>query len=363
MRFGLNFFPAFRLTDCSTAEYFDQVLRLAVRGDELGCSSAKCVEHYFNDYGGHTPSPIVLLAAIAARTRRLRPITGAVIPAFNHPLKLAGELAMLDNLSNGRLDVGFGRAFIPSEFDAFGIDMDDSRARFDEGVEVIQRLWTEERVTHDGRFYRFKDVRLMPRPVQRPHPPIWIAAVASEESFAAAGRRGFNLMIVPFAGQLERTAQLVQKYTDAWLEAGHAPGGWRIQVSLHACLAEKHSDAVECFRRPVERYIEVFSESVGAWDGRASGDYAGYARVAEAVRAQTPEKLVEGYTALVGTPDEVADQLAHLRGVLGDFEASLQVNFGGMADEASFRTLELFATQVAPRFVDLSSHARILSDG
>src|SRR5919202_1942926 len=142
MRYGLNFFPSFRLSDMSTAEYFDQVLRLAERADALGYTSAKAVEHYFHDYGGHTPSPIVLLAAIAVRTRRLRPITGAVIPAFNHPIKLAGELAMLDNISQGRLDVGFGRAFIPTEFEALGVPMDESRARFEEGLEVIRRLWT-----------------------------------------------------------------------------------------------------------------------------------------------------------------------------------------------------------------------------
>src|SRR5207253_2608918 len=152
VRYGLNFFPSFRLSDRSTAEYYDQVLRLAERGDELGYTSAKCVEHYFHEYGGHTPSPIVLLAAIAARTKRLRPITGAVIPAFSHPIKLAGELAMLDNLCHGRLDVGFGRAFIPAEFEAFGVDLDDSRARFEEGIEAVVRLWTEKRVTFRGRF-------------------------------------------------------------------------------------------------------------------------------------------------------------------------------------------------------------------
>ena len=99
MKFGINFFPAFRPNQKTTAEYFTQCLRVSERADALGFSSVKAVEHYFHDYGGHSPNPIVLLAAIAARTRRLRPITGAVIPAFNHPIKLAGELAMLDNLS------------------------------------------------------------------------------------------------------------------------------------------------------------------------------------------------------------------------------------------------------------------------
>jgi alkanesulfonate monooxygenase SsuD/methylene tetrahydromethanopterin reductase-like flavin-dependent oxidoreductase (luciferase family) len=127
MKFGLNFFPSFRASDYSTAEYFAQCLSLAERADQLGFNSVKTVEHYFFDYGGHSPNPVVFLAAVAARTRRIRPITGAVIPAFNHPVKLAAELAVLDNLANGRLDVGFGRAFIPKEFEVFGVSMDESR--------------------------------------------------------------------------------------------------------------------------------------------------------------------------------------------------------------------------------------------
>src|SRR5215831_15661282 len=115
MRFGVNFFPSFRLQDMSTAEYYALALRLSERADALGYASVKTVEHYFHDYGGHSPNPIVLLSAIAARTRRIRLITGAVIPAFNHPIKLAGELAMLDNISNGRLDVALaGLSFLRS---------------------------------------------------------------------------------------------------------------------------------------------------------------------------------------------------------------------------------------------------------
>jgi len=94
----------------------------------------------------------------------------------------------------------------------------------------------------------------------------------------------------------------------------------------------------------------VFSEAISSWDGRASGNYAGYGKMVEAIRAQTAEKLIDGHTALVGTPDEVAEQLTYLRDILGDFEPSMQVNFGGMSDREAFRTVELFATQVAPRF-------------
>ncbi len=352
MRYGFNFFPSFRLSDMSTAEYFDQTLRLCEAGDKLGYTSAKCVEHYFHEYGGHTPNPIVMLSAIAARTRKIRPITGAVIPGFNNPIKVAGELAMLDNISNGRLDVGFGRAFIPKEFDAFHVSMDDSRERFFEGIEVIKRLWTEERVTHHGAFYHLEDIHMLPRPVQRPHPPIYIAAVMTKESFEWAGQNGYHLMIVPFAGALDRNAQLVSLYRAAWAAAGHRPGDEKIQVSLHLYLAESHQQAIEGFKRPISRYIEVFAEAVSSWEGRASGNYAGYAQLVDAIRNTTGEKLIEGHTALVGTPDEVVDELRYLRSVLGEFEPSLQLNFGGMSDREAFRNMELFAREVAPRIAE-----------
>ena len=206
MKFGVNFFPSLPAEPEDDGGIFHAMPARERTGRRVGVQFGKGGGTFLHDYGGHSPNPIVLLAAIAARTRRVRPITGAVIPAFNHPIKLAGELAMLDNLSHGRLDVGFGRAFIPEEYAAYGLDMQDSRAMFDEGIAAIRRLWTEDRVTHEGRFWRFKDVHSMPRTFQQPHPPIWVAAIASEESFVNAAKNGYHLMIVPYAGGLERTA-------------------------------------------------------------------------------------------------------------------------------------------------------------
>ena len=350
MRFGLNFFPSFRLSDMSTAEYFSLAVKLSERADELGYASVKTVEHYFHDYGGHSPNPVVLLSAIAARTRRIRLITGAVIPAFNNPIKLAGELGMLDNISNGRLDAGFGRAFIPKEFDVFGVSMDESRPRFEEGIDIITRLWTEERVSYEGKFHKFQDVRLMPRPVQKPHPPIWIAAVMSTESFIRAAQHGYHIMIVPFASNLERVRELVQTYRDAWREAGHRPGAEQIQSSLHCYIADTHKGAMEGFKRPVERYIEVFAEAVRSWANHSSNQYAGYNKLVEAIGALTAEKMIDSHTALVGTPEEVIEQIEFNRNLIGDHEPSMQINFGGIKEREAFRTMELFAAHVMPRF-------------
>jgi alkanesulfonate monooxygenase SsuD/methylene tetrahydromethanopterin reductase-like flavin-dependent oxidoreductase (luciferase family) len=301
------------------------------------------------------------LSAVAARTRRIRLITGAVIPAFNHPIKLAGELAMLDNVSDGRLDAGFGRAFIPKEFNVFGVSMDESRSRFEEGIDIITRLWTEKRVSYEGRFHRFRDVRLMPRPVQKPHPPIWIAAVATKESFIWAGRRGYHIMIVPFASNLELVRELVQSYRDAWREGGHPPGGEQIQSSLHCYVAETHREAIEGFRRPVDRYIEVFAEAVRSWTEKQSSQYLGYGKLVDAISSLTGEKMIESHTALVGTPDEVIEQIEFNRNLIGEHEPSMQINFGGIGEREALRTLELFAAHVMPRFTFDGALGRVRS--
>lgn len=350
MRFGLNFFPAFRQSDITTAAYFDQCLRLSERADALGYDAVKTVEHQFFDYGGHSPSPIVFLAAVAARTRRIRPITGAVIPAFNHPVKTAAELAMLDNLSNGRLDAGFGRAFLPKEFEVFGVPMEESRPRFEECIEIITRLWTEDRVSHEGRFFKLEDVHLMPRPVQKPHPPIWVAAVASPDTFLWAGRRGYHLMIVPFAEQMEKTRGFVEAYRKAWREAGHPAGAERVQLALFSYLAESRQEAVRGFDKPVRRYIELLGEAVSAWSTTRSSQYAGYEKLAASIAALTPQTIMDNHLAYVGTPEDVLEQVRWHREFFGEVEPSMQINFGGMRDADAFRTLELFASRVMPKF-------------
>ena len=190
----------------------------------------------------------MFLSAIAARTRRVRLITGAVIPAFHHPAHLGGELAMLDNMSNGRLDAGFGRAFLPKEFEVYGVPMSESRERFEEAIGMIRRLWTEERVTAKGKFWTLEDVRLMPRVVQKPHPPVWIAAISTEESFVYAAKNGFNLMIVPYAGKPGQLQEFVKMYRRLWRESGHRQGAEQIQVAQFCYVAEKRDEAMARLR-------------------------------------------------------------------------------------------------------------------
>jgi alkanesulfonate monooxygenase SsuD/methylene tetrahydromethanopterin reductase-like flavin-dependent oxidoreductase (luciferase family) len=351
VRFGLNFFPSFRPQDSSTADYYDQCLRLAARADELGFNSIKTVEHSFYDYGGHSPNPCVFLSAVAARTRRIRVITGAVIPAFHHPAHLGGDLAMLDNLSKGRLDAGFGRAFLPKEFEVYGVPMAESRERFEEAIGVIRRLWIEDRVSHKGRFWSFDDVHLMPRTFQKPHPPIWIAAISTEESFVYAAKNGFNLMIVPYAGKPGQLQEFVRLYRRLWAESGRERGAEQIQVAQFCYVAENRDEARRGFERICKRYLETFADAVASWKGRNEAEYPGYDKMVASIHATTPEKIIAQGGAFVGSPDEVAGQVQQCRASFdGPIEPSMQINFGGSSDEEAFRTVELLASKVMPRF-------------
>ena len=158
MRFGVNFFPSFLPEQKSGQQYFAECLNLAEYADQLGFASVRIVEHHFKPYGGYSPNPIVFLAAASQRAPHMRLVTGAVVPAFNHPLKYAAELAELDCISGGRLDAGFARAFLPDEFEAFGVSVEESRARYDEGITACVRLWTEETVTFSQRWKRPSNV-------------------------------------------------------------------------------------------------------------------------------------------------------------------------------------------------------------
>src|SRR5918999_1317041 len=220
MEFGVQFFPSVGPGLKSAEQYWGEALALTQLAERLGFANVRTVELYFHPYGGYSPDPLIFLSAAAAMTRTIRLVTGAVLPVFNNPLKLAGQIGMVDAISKGRIEIGFARAFLPHEFARFGISMDESRARFDEGLDQVTKLLEGENVTAQGRFHSFERVTSLPRPTQTPRPPFWIAALSTEESFANAGRLGHHLMGIPLAGA--QMAKLIKIYRDAWAKAGHS---------------------------------------------------------------------------------------------------------------------------------------------
>ncbi len=349
MEFGIQFFPAVGPEVKSADQYWAECLHLVGLCDELGFTHVRTVEHHFDAYGGYTPNPHVFLAAAAMRTKQARLITGAVLPVFNNPLKVAGEIGMVDAISGGRLECGFARAFLPHEFEHFGISLDESKARFAEGMEQVCRLLEEENVTMAGQFHRFTNVTVLPRPVQQPRPPVWIAALGTPDSFINAGKMGHAIMAIPLAGG--KMSELLGLYRDAWQAAGHAGAG-RVMLAFHMFCHADHDAAVTITRAPLNRYLRSLANAASAWTrGARSVDYPGYDAIIHKLSEETFETQVEKGAAWIGTPEEITAMIAEYLITTGGFDlASLQVNFEAIAMEEAERSMRLFAAQVLPHF-------------
>jgi alkanesulfonate monooxygenase SsuD/methylene tetrahydromethanopterin reductase-like flavin-dependent oxidoreductase (luciferase family) len=346
MQFGVQFFPAVDHTDKSAADYYAESLAIAEEADKLGFTHARTVEHYFNRYGGYSPNPLLFLTAVSQRTKRLRLVTGAVLPVFNHPFKLAGEIAMLDGISGGRLDVGFARAFLPHEFRRFGISPDESQARFREGLEQIELLLTKENASHRGQFHSFEGVTSLPRPTQKPRPKFYIAATQTPESFEFAGAKGYALMAIPIGP----IGPLIELYRKSWREAGHAGDG-EVMVAFHMFCHEDARLARDIARPPFEEYFRALNEAVGDWERGSSKDYRDYDKSMRRLRSFTLDGQIESGGAWVGTPAEVIAIIRRVLGSIGKFEhASLQINFGTIDLADAQRSMRLFAREVMPAF-------------
>ncbi len=346
MQVGLQFFPALSPEDKSPEAYFQECLDLASAGEDLGFSHARVVEHYFEPYGGYSPNPIVLLSAISQRTRKMRLVTGAVLPVFNHPLKLAGEIGMLDAISRGRVDVGVARAFLLHEFRRFNIPVDESRARFEEGLAQIELLLSENNVTHEGRFHRIEGTTSLPRPTQQPRPKFFIAANQTEETFVFAGRNGHSLMALPIG---EKLRPLLEAYRSAWRDAGH-PGDGEVMLAFHMFAHTDAQRAREIAKGPFLGYFKYFAEATADWaSGSTSRDYPGYGATMAKVKNVSLEQQIDAGAAWVGTPDQIRTTIKQVVDLVGPFEhASLQVTFGRLPFEEAQRSMRLFAAEVLP---------------
>ena len=347
MEFGLQFFPDVGPDQKSGAQYFDECLRLIELCDEYGYTHVRTVEHHFHAYGGYSPNPIVFLAAASQRTKNARLVTGAVLPVFNNPLKIAGEIGMLDAFSGGRVEVGFARAFLPHEYARFGVSLDESVARFDEGMAQVGRLLEEDDVTEDGRFHSFKNVTSLPRPTQTPRPKFWTAAFGTPQSFEKAGRTGNWIMAIPISGT--QMVELCAIYRDAWQRAGH-PGRGRIMLAFHMFCHEDHDEAYRIAREPMNRYLKSLVDAASDWtSGAVSEDYKGYDKIIDMLDKETCESQVEKGAAWIGTPDQLVRQIEAYDELIGGFEdASLQVNFNTISMADAERSVRLFGEAVMP---------------
>jgi alkanesulfonate monooxygenase SsuD/methylene tetrahydromethanopterin reductase-like flavin-dependent oxidoreductase (luciferase family) len=348
VEFGITLFPDVSEAEKPAAEYFRESLDIVEAAEKLGYTHVRSIEHHFTPYGGNSPSSILMLTACALRTKKMKLITGAVIPAFNHPLKIAGELGMLDAISNGRLMVGFGRAFLPHEFRRFEVSRDESIARFREGMEQVDLLLREENVTSHGRFHSFENTTTLPRPTQKPRPQFMIAANTTAESYEYSGKNGHWMMAVPMAA--ERLRENLNVYHQAWRDAGH-PGKGKVFLAFHMFVDPDGGRARRIAGAHVESYFHSLLQATKELDAEVSADYKGYETHRKHMESLNLEKLIANNAAWVGSPAEVRDQIAQYQEETGGFDfAALQVNFHTLAFDEAMRSIELFAREVMPHF-------------
>lgn len=349
MEFGVQFFPDVRPSEKSADVYFEESLRICEDAEALGFTHVRTVEHYFHFYGGYSPNPIVFLAAASQRTKRARLVTGAVIPAFNNPLKIAGEIGMLDGLSHGRLDVGFARAFLPHEFRRFGVSPNESVERFREGIAQVDLLLREENVTHHGRFHRIENTTSLPRPVQKPRPKFYVAALNTPESFVFAGEMGYSVMAIPLVGK--KMHELLGAYRNAWRQAGHAGNG-EVMLAFHMFCDRDGQRARRICKDKLDAYLHSLVDAASDWtEGLSSDDYPGYDTVIAKLRESTMESQIRDGSAWIGSPAEIRQTIARLQEEYGGFEhASLQLNFNTLGYDDVAPSLRLFCDAVLPHF-------------
>ncbi|MBI5946591.1 MAG: LLM class flavin-dependent oxidoreductase [Chloroflexi bacterium] len=317
MKFGvLQFFSWSRRVPLETV-YARAFERIAIM-DEGGYDAVWLAEHHFNTYSV-CPSPLMMATHVAARTKNLRIGTAVTLAAFYHPLRLAEDVALLDILSGGRVNWGAGRGFDPVEFRAFEVPVEDSADRYMEAVDVVLAAWRDATVTHHGKYWDIDEVEVLPRPMQQPHPPVWLAAT-SPDSIRKAAERGFTILMDPHASHVE-IAQKRGLYQQTLEAAGHSMAGRTIPMARLLAIA------------PTAREAEEVARAGARW---TIGSYAKGLNPAE-----DPVGRYVNDVIIHGTPEMVVDRIQQLRD-------ELPLDYL-MCSPLSHESFVLFTEKVLPR--------------
>lgn len=339
----------------STAETYEAHVRLARRIEALGWAAYFTIEHQNAPQG--VTAPTVYLAAVARETSRLR--LGAMIwqLPFYHPIRLAQEVALLDQLSHGRVEFGTGIGVHEHEFIRWGVDFYQRAAMRDEVLRIVKMAWTQDEVTFDGQYFHFDEALPRPKPFQKPHPPIW-AAVHSDASFEEAARAGYHV-----AKNLDTDDVVEHKfdlYRRVWRECGHAGPMPRMFLmrAIHVAPTDDqaHAEARQYLGTGGGRFASspIANTRVG-WGSNARGmgseserpdNKARGATIAEAARNY--EFNIEHGLAIVGSPETVIREIEARRQRLGYDMLCTNHHLGRMPREMVSTSIELFGKEVIP---------------
>jgi alkanesulfonate monooxygenase SsuD/methylene tetrahydromethanopterin reductase-like flavin-dependent oxidoreductase (luciferase family) len=331
--------------------------------DRFGYDGVGFNEHHCSPYGLMN-SPNLMASAAAQRTKRLKLLIYGNLLPLHEPLRLAEELAMIDCMSNGRLISGFARG-IPREYQVHNVALADSRARFEEAYDIITRAWTEEVFSYQGRFWSYQDVAMWPRPVQQPHPPIWVPVIGSKESIEFAAKH--NLPITPGLGRHRGLRDdIIRFYAKSLAASGHRITPDHLSLGITAYVADSKAQAVKeygphilYFNRTLfshGNFTETEKQRETGYASAASTDYVraenqrAAANLREDFRQMTMADLErQAETMPMGTADEVAKRIIDAAESAGANQVQLALNRGALPHELFMAQIERFAREVLPR--------------
>ncbi len=314
--------------------------------EDLGFASAWIAEHHFTRYGVGS-SALVLASYIAGRTSRIRLGTGVLIPTLHNPIRLAEDAATMDAVSGGRLDAGFGRGVYGYEYGGFGVDPATSQAHFRESVDIVQGLWTTPEFSHEGEFYSLNKVSLAPPVVQKPHPPIYIAATRTPETLEYCISKGHNLCIAVVMDTAP-ALDLLKRFVSKSAEYGVNRPASEVPFFRYMYVAETMEQARRDTAAHLEWVLDMllwrgFFQDGGSEVHHKIGDW-------RKTRTEVPATLdyVHQNRAIVGDPEYCIARIEELKrhGV-----RYLGANFamGGLSHAKVLKSMELFAKEIMPR--------------
>jgi alkanesulfonate monooxygenase SsuD/methylene tetrahydromethanopterin reductase-like flavin-dependent oxidoreductase (luciferase family) len=347
MKVGL-FFQAPEADGQTHAERYGEMFELITLAETLGFDMAWLAELHFGGAFSLLANPLMMVPVIAARTRRIRIGTAVTLLPLQHPLSCAEQAATADVLSGGRLEFGVGRGSIPSQFHGFRVSVAENRARFDEALDIIRLAWTQERFSYHGRFYEVEDIAVVPRPAQRPHPPIRVA-VHTAESFAHIADTGLPIYSGTTTTPLPQLRECMALYRERLAAAGHAWRPDQMALMLPVHVGATGAAARDEMREGVHKYYRNL-QTIFAQVPRSYGEHlARLATINETVANLPYEKFCRDH-AVFGDAGEVIDRLQAAREEFGLSQIICWFDQGNTLPRAEVeRAMRAFAEQVMPK--------------
>ena len=340
MKFGSHYLPTYVADlDGSVGEFYQKMFGQMEEMDRLGYDHIWVTEHHFAHYGGDLPHPPTFMSAIARTTKRIRLGVAINVLPLHNPIDVAESYAMVDIISNGRLDFGVGKGSEAHEYKKYRVDQTQSTGRMYEGVKILLQAWSDKPVSFKGEFFNYENVPVYPKPVQRPHPRFWVGCARTADSFRWAGENGFHLMTLPY---VYRDPQMlpgfIKTYRDNLAKAGHDVSKRDILGKFHIYVSNSLDDAI----REAEPYlINYFDVHKAADPDRKEPGLL--------TQRDAKTQLEQGFV-LAGDPKRVADTIRKWSEETGLTTISGTFHFGGMPQELAMKNIRLFAEKVMPEF-------------